>query len=53
VYQPAQAEVSGDRILLTAQGVEAPVMARYAFINYTLINLFGENGLPLAPFVLE
>ena len=27
--------------------------ARYAHWNWCQVNLFGENGLPLAPFVLE
>jgi len=33
--------------------VPYPVKARYAHLNYLTVNLFGENGLPLAPFVLE
>ncbi|MBQ8149082.1 MAG: sialate O-acetylesterase [Clostridia bacterium] len=49
----AEAELLGDRILLTADGVPHPVKARYAHLNYVTVNLFGENGLPLAPFVLE
>jgi sialate O-acetylesterase len=52
-FRRASAELLGDRILLTAEDVAHPVMARYAHLNYVTVNLFGENGLPLAPFVLE
>ena len=52
-FVKAEAEVTGDRILLHADGVPYPVKARYAHLNYVTVNLFGENGLPLAPFVLE
>jgi sialate O-acetylesterase len=52
-YQKAEAQVREDRILLTCEAVPCPCKARYAHINYTTVNLFGENGLPLAPFVLE
>ena len=52
-YRKAEAKVEGDRILLTCEEVPFPCKARYAHINYATVNLFGENGLPLAPFVLE
>lgn len=53
VYHKAEARVDGEKIYLTAEAVPCPVSARYAYINYTQVNLYGENGLPLAPFVLE
>ncbi len=52
-YHKAEAQVRQDSILLTCEAVPFPCKARYAHINYTTVNLFGENGLPLAPFVLE
>ena len=52
-YNKADAKVEGDRILLACKAVPFPCRARYAHINYATVNLFGENGLPLAPFVLE
>ncbi len=53
VFRKADAQLMSDRILLTAAAVPHPVKARYAHLNYVTVNLFGENGLPLAPFVLE
>ena len=52
-YVPAKAEIRGDRLLLTAEGTERPVKARYAWTDYSdRVNLFGMNGLPLEPFDL-
>ncbi len=52
-YHRANATLLSGRIQLTCEAVPHPIMARYAHLNYTTVNLFGENGLPLAPFVLE
>ena len=52
VYRPAQAALRGDTIVLTAAGVQEPISVRYAWCNYGRVNVFGENGLPLAPFRL-
>lgn len=52
-YVPAKAELDGCRIRLSAEGVAHPVKARYAWVNYAKVHVFGESGLPLAPFVLE
>lgn len=52
-YVPAQAEVDGHCIRLHAADVPCPVRARYAYVNWAEVNVFGENGLPLAPFVLD
>ena len=53
VYVPAAAELDGCSIRLTAEGVAHPVKARYAWINWAKVQVFGESGLPLAPFVLD
>ncbi len=50
VYHPAQARAEGNELILTADGVDQPMAARYAWVNYGVVNAFGETGLPLAPF---
>ena len=52
VFCPAQAQADGLLLRLTADGVARPVSARYAWVNYGAVSAFGENGLPLAPFLL-
>ncbi len=48
---PAKASILKDgSIRLTAKDVAQPVGLRYCFDNASMPNLFGENGLPLAPF---
>ena len=52
-YMPAKAEIRGDTLILSAEGLDSPVYARYAWTDWSdRINLFGENGLPLEPFDL-
>ncbi len=52
-YMPAQAEIREKRLILTSEGIDNPVQARYAWTDYSdKVNLFGENGLPLEPFEL-
>lgn len=53
LYVPARAELEGCRIRLRAEGVAHPVKARYAWVNWAKVHVFGESGLPLAPFVLD
>lgn len=50
VYRLAQATLCGASIQLSAQDIPEPVAARYAWINFDKVNVFGDNGLPLAPF---
>lgn len=52
VFKPAKAVLDRDQITLTADGIAAPIMVRYAWLNYGRVNVFGANGLPLAPFRL-
>ena len=52
-YHPAHAALDGCHIRLMAEDVPHPVKARYAWVNYAEVSVFGESGLPLAPFVLE
>lgn len=51
-YYPAKAVIDGATLRLTAPEVPHPVSARYAHVNWGKVTLFGENGLPLAPFIL-
>lgn len=53
VFYPAEADGNGDVFRLTAEGVAEPCEARYAWVNFGKVNVFGENGLPLAPFWLR
>lgn len=49
-YHPAKAVLDGNTVRLTADGVDAPVAARYNWVNYGPVSLFGTNGIPAAPF---
>lgn len=52
-YVPARAEIRGAELLLSAEGLNHPVRARYAWTDWSdRVNLFGVNGLPLEPFDL-
>ena len=53
VYHPAKAVLDGNTVQLTAEGVDAPRSARYCWVNYGDVPLFGKNGLPAAPFRTE
>ena len=49
-FVPAKAEVKGSSVVLKNATVKTPVAARYMWIDYAEVTLFGENGLPVAPF---
>lgn len=49
-YYPAKAIIENNCIRLYAPEVPAPIKARYLWIDYAEVTLFGANGLPLAPF---
>lgn len=50
VYHDARAVLDGDTVRLTAAEVPAPAAARYNWVNYGAVTLFGKNGIPAAPF---
>ena len=53
VFRPAEGQVTDDLLTIRAEGVDRPVRARYAWTDWTdRINLFGENGLPVEPFLI-
>jgi sialate O-acetylesterase len=49
----AYAQISGDRILLSAREVTKPKYVRYAWAENPDANLFNVYGLPAAPFVAD
>ena len=50
VYQSANAEFDGEKIILSSGEVSEPKYARYCWVNYGEVTVFSKNGLPLAPF---
>ena len=53
VWHAAEAEISGAALHLRCPEVPCPVAVRYAWRDWAEVPFFGENGLPLAPFLLE
>lgn len=49
-YIPAAVEIRDDKIHVSAPGVTSPVYARYLWTNYGDVEVYGVNGIPLAPF---
>ncbi len=49
-FKAADAQITGSKIILTSDEVAAPVYVRYLFCNYSEVNLFGKNGIPVSPF---
>ena len=49
-FKEASFEIKGDSIFLSNPEIEEPVKARYLWSNYAEVYLFGNNGLPVAPF---
>jgi sialate O-acetylesterase len=50
VFHPAQAEIQGKTVVLTAESVSRPVAVRYGWANVPEGNLFNGAGLPASPF---
>lgn len=50
VWQPAEGEVKGSTLVVSARGVKIPTQVRYCFDDATEGNLFTIAGLPVAPF---
>ncbi len=49
-FVPAQAAISGDRIIVWNEQVARPVAVRFGWASYPLVNLFNKEGLPASPF---
>ncbi len=53
VYVPAERiEINGCELKLSSPKVAHPMCVRYAYVNWGKVMLFGQNSLPLAPFLL-
>jgi sialate O-acetylesterase len=50
VFQPATVRIEGNKLIVSVAGVKKPVAVRYQFDNAGIGNIFGKDGLPLAPF---
>lgn len=50
VYHKAEICIEGQQIIVSSKEVKAPKYARYCWTNYQEITLFGQNGMPVAPF---
>src|SRR5690606_34689581 len=51
VFHPAEAVIEGDRVIVRADAVLAPVAVRYAWSDAPVeANLVGASGLPASPF---
>ncbi len=50
VFVPAEAEIDGETIIISSKSVKNPKYARYAWVNYGIVNLFSSKGMPVAPF---
>ena len=51
VFHPAAGVVSGtDRVVVTSDGVEAPVAVRYCWRNWAVGTLYNNYGIPALPF---
>jgi sialate O-acetylesterase len=48
-FVPATAEIRGESVILTADGVKAPKFMRYGWAVFMEPNLVNEAGLPAAP----
>ena len=49
-WKPATAEIKGNTVVLTADGIKRPVACRYAFAGFPQPNLVNKAGLPAYPF---
>ena len=49
-YYPAQAEIAGNKVLVSAPEVSAPVQVRFAWNEAAQSNFVNKEGLPAVPF---
>jgi len=50
VFVPAQAEIKGETVVVTAPQVTNPIAVRYGWANVPEVNLYNQEGLPASPF---
>ncbi len=49
-FVPAKAEIKGETVIVSAEGVARPVAVRYGWANVPDVNLYNAAGLPASPF---
>lgn len=49
-FVPAKAEIKGETVIVSAEGVAKPVAVRYGWTNVPEVNLYNSAGLPASPF---
>jgi sialate O-acetylesterase len=49
-FVPAKAEIVGQTVVVSAEGVAKPEAVRYGWDNVPDVNLFNKEGLPASPF---
>ncbi len=49
-FVPAKAEIKGDKIVVSGEGVTKPTAVRYGWANVPEVNLFNKEGIPASPF---
>jgi sialate O-acetylesterase len=49
-FQPAEAHIDGNTIVVTSSAVQEPAAVRYGWANSPECNLFNKEGLPASPF---
>lgn len=46
----ADAEIEGNKVIVSSAKVKKPIAVRYAWANFPLCNLYNKEGLPAGPF---
>ncbi len=49
-FVPAKAEIQGNTVVVSADGIADPIAARYGWENVPDVNFFNQEGLPASPF---
>ena len=49
-FEPADARIDGESVVLSSAKVSAPLFVRYAWCEACAVNLFNAAGLPAVPF---
>ena len=49
-FYQADAEISGDRVIVSSEAVRNPAAVRYSWANNPDGNLYNKSGLPASPF---
>ncbi|MCE9519344.1 MAG: sialate O-acetylesterase [Verrucomicrobia bacterium] len=49
-FVPAKAEIKGNSVVVSADGVTDPKAVRYGWANVPDVNLFNKEGIPASPF---